>query len=548
MVIYYSDQQLHRRIKAAAACYDGIRHTTMDQFSKTIQDTTDRVVETLSNKQDLQRIGKIVSISVAAYFVTTKLYDAFLGPLSSLPGPFIGKFFRIRKYYLDHPLGTAWMKLRDYHKKYGRVVRLGPNYISVSDKDMLKQILVKDDLTKGPNYDLLAAAGNTQTMFNTRDKVFHKQRRRVVSPAFSMKYLGSLEPFMHQTTKAFVNKIDKDIKATQAADGYGTVNLWVLFQCLALDIIGETAFGRSFDMLENNEHFVPRTIGNNMKINHYLMSEPLMAGVTMKLQKRGLKSQRGRLQEFMKNIILERLQGGEKARRDDILQILIDTQHASSDEDRLTAEAIANETVLFLVAGSETTSNTSGFAVIELLRHPDKLEKLRREIDALPLEDGFVFKHEQLKHLPYLNAVINETLRKNWIAAAGLERFAQQDMVLGGKLFIPKGTRVICSIWNAQMDPEYWKNPEQFIPERWLDGAGDLSPELDAYYPFSAGSRNCIGKNFAIQEMRLSLAMLVRLYDLKAIPEEMEQAEHVRQYQTLQLESNSFKVLMKRRS
>lgn len=141
----------------------------------------------------------------------------------------------------------------------------------------------------------------------------------------------------------------------------------------------------------------------------------------------------------MKNIILERLQGGEKARRDDILQILIDTQHASSDEDRLTAEAIANETVLFLVAGSETTSNTSGFAVIELLRHPDKLEKLRREIDALPLEDGFVFKHEQLKHLPYLNAVINETLRKNWIAAAGLERFAQQDMVLGGKLFIPKG-------------------------------------------------------------------------------------------------------------
>lgn len=99
MVIYYSDQQLHRwvlvgrtwtawqiiicnrrngfadlttrRIKAAAACYDGIRHTTMDQFSKTIQDTTDRVVETLSNKQDLQRIGKIVSISVAAYFVTT---------------------------------------------------------------------------------------------------------------------------------------------------------------------------------------------------------------------------------------------------------------------------------------------------------------------------------------------------------------------------------------------------------------------------------------------------------------------------------------------
>lgn len=141
----------------------------------------------------------------------------------------------------------------------------------------------------------------------------------------------------------------------------------------------------------------------------------------------------------MKEVILERLAGGESARRNDILQILIDTQHAASDEDRLTADAIASETVLFLVAGSETTSNTSGFALIELLRQPDKLAKLRAEVDQVPLEKGEVFKHEQLKHLPYLNAVINETLRIDWIGTGGIDRIADKDVVLAGKLFVPKG-------------------------------------------------------------------------------------------------------------
>lgn len=141
----------------------------------------------------------------------------------------------------------------------------------------------------------------------------------------------------------------------------------------------------------------------------------------------------------MEKIIIERIRGGEAARRDDILQILIDTQHAHEHEDRLTAEAIASETVLFLIAGSETTSNTSGFALIELLRHPDKLAKLREEIDALPVGEDGIFKHEQLKHLPYLNGVINEALRIDWIGRDGIDRIVEQDTNLAGRLVVPRG-------------------------------------------------------------------------------------------------------------
>ena len=142
----------------------------------------------------------------------------------------------------------------------------------------------------------------------------------------------------------------------------------------------------------------------------------------------------------MKQVILERLEGGEKARRNDILQILIDTQHAHDTEDRLTAEAIAQETVLFLVAGSETTSNTTGFAIINLLKHPHLLATLRQEIDSVEMEEGqTLFNHEQLKNLPYLNAVINERMRIDSIVANGIERTTDRDMILGGRVLVPKG-------------------------------------------------------------------------------------------------------------
>lgn len=141
----------------------------------------------------------------------------------------------------------------------------------------------------------------------------------------------------------------------------------------------------------------------------------------------------------MRNIIVERLTDPSK-KRNDILQILIDTQHAHSGDDRLDPDAIANETVLFLVAGSETTSNTSGFALIELLRRPEVLAKLREEIDQVPLEEGQkLFTHDQLKHLPYLNGVINEALRIDWIGTGGLDRITTEDTLIGGKLLVPKG-------------------------------------------------------------------------------------------------------------
>ncbi|CAO3590494.1 unnamed protein product [Absidia cylindrospora] len=473
--------------------------------------------------------------------ISAKIYDACFGPLCDIPGPFYAKFFAIPRAFTDNPRGTSYRRMKALHEKYGTIVKINPSTIAISDKDWIREILVKDDLPKGPNYGFLQGSGN-QTLFNTRDKTFHKQLRRVVSPAFAVKYLNSLETFMDSCTEAFINRIDKDIESSKdGSDGFGTVDIWMLLGSLALDIIGSTAFGQSFNMVESNDHFIPIAITRGMRFAPKLVLYPFL-GQLVKL----FRLNRDPLfDSFMRDLIIKRLESDQ--RRDDILQILIDTQLASHQEDRLTVDAIIAEVVLFLIAGSETTSNTTGFAIIELLRHPDKLNKLQEEIDNVPLENGrTLHTHDQLKHLPYLNAVINETMRLNPIASNGLQRITDSDLILGGKIFIPRNTVVVCSLNHAQRNPSYWPNPEEFLPERWLDDA-QVKPCLDAFYPFSAGSRNCIGKQFALQEMRITLATLISRYQLSAIPEELEAAKDIRQFITLTVEKSSFKVLMKKR-
>lgn len=104
-------------------------------------------------------------------------------------------------------------------------------------------------------------------------------------------------------------------------------------------------------------------------------------------------------------------------------------------------------------------------------------------------------------------------------------------------------------MYHLQTNPKYWTNPFKFIPERWVPGEPEYGQDnLEAFTPFSLGSRNCIGKNFALQEMRIAIATIMKYFDLQSIPSEMKDATVRRQFITQTIEKNSFKVKVKRRS
>ncbi|KAM5466702.1 hypothetical protein MauCBS54593_005960 [Microsporum audouinii] len=201
------------------------------------------------------------------------------------------------------------------------------------------------------------------------------------------------------------------------------------------------------------------------------------------------------------------IQGGGEPPHD-LLQKLVEAfdDHIGSEFRR---SDVQDEATVFLAAGSETAANAQLFTLIMLVKNPDKLAKLYEEIDHwYPACDSRPADCEySLSGMVYLQACIDEAMRLVPAQATGSPRQCPTDQnILGYQ--IPRGTTVFPVTQQVQLDETWWHDPTKYLPERWLDTDGGERP----YWLFSAGSRVCIGKHFAMQEMHLTLISLLRRF------------------------------------
>lgn len=181
------------------------------------------------------------------------------------------------------------------------------------------------------------------------------------------------------------------------------------------------------------------------------------------------------------------------------------------DDDDITQNAF-----LVLVAGYETTSNTLTLVSHMLVNYPDVQEKVRQELMAALGPDDEEISYNTIQKLPYLNCVIQETMRLYPPIFAFVTREAVVDKQYG-KLRIPTGTAIMAATEYIHRDPSNWENPDTFDPERFLPERRKGQNPL-AFQPFGAGPRNCIGMRFAQMELRFTLAHILRKYRLEATP------------------------------
>ncbi|RHZ87305.1 hypothetical protein Glove_37g52 [Diversispora epigaea] len=437
------------------------------------------------------------------------IYCAYFGPLNKIPGPktaFLSEFF----ISLKQINGQRWKWLQYYVvPKYGPVARIAPKTIIISDRDIVKQVLVTNELPKSSRYEQLRDDKQYSTLFTARDREFHKNRRRILSPAFSIKHLTFLEGFIHSCISDLVNKIDETIimQNNNNNNEVANVDVYKLIQLNALDIIGEAAFGGSFKLVKNGDHPLPKKVFIELRRRVWQSMFPFL---------RPFMSVDPYLINFMNVLIKQRRQSESK--RKDLLQMLLDTKHL---EGGLSDFEVYDQCSEFLMAGSDSTSFTTAMTIIELSKNPDKLKRLSKEVkEALIDEEAddniLIPSHNKLKNLPYLNAVISEGLRLYPSAIdLGPGKQTTEDMVIKGH-FIPKDTIISVNIFYLHRAKKYWgEDSNEFIPERWL------TPEklpTDCFIPFSAGTRNCIGLNFAWMELRIVIATLVLRYEFKDIP------------------------------
>ena len=181
--------------------------------------------------------------------------------------------------------------------------------------------------------------------------------------------------------------------------------------------------------------------------------------------------------------------------RADILSLLLLAR--DEDGERMTDAELRDELVTLLLAGHETTATSVAWALERLVRHPDKLARLTAEIDAGREGGG-----EE-----YMTAVVNETLRVRPVVPLVVRMLTQELQV--GSYVLPKGTRVVPSIYLTNRNPRVYEDPKEFRPERFLDATGGRAISSFSWIPFGGGIRRCIGASFALLEMKVILRTML---------------------------------------
>lgn len=186
--------------------------------------------------------------------------------------------------------------------------------------------------------------------------------------------------------------------------------------------------------------------------------------------------------------------------RSSLVDLMIE---AAQDNPEFTDEKVRDNALLFLTAGSETTSTAMTWLLYLLTQHPNVYKRVMAENEQVDLET-LLLPGDLSKKVPYLTKVIQETLRLRTPVGGIVARICTHDTVIGD-LSVPKGAGFTASSYDMHHHPCYWDEPERFNPDRFAATKSNL-----AYLPFGGGRRYCIGKLMAIAEMQVMLSYILR--------------------------------------
>ncbi|KAI0266458.1 cytochrome P450 monooxygenase [Gloeopeniophorella convolvens] len=521
----------------------------------------EQVLDILRNANPALIIWTIPALVIVAHLLPW-LIDAH--GLRSYPGPWLAQFS-------DLWLGRVAQQghrsevVHELHKKYGPFVRIAPNHISISDPAALQTVYAHGNGSLKSNfYDAFVSI--TRGLFNTRDRAAHTRKRKIISHIFSQKNVLEFEPHVQQYLRLLLQQWDrlcaggaKGLKGDDGEGGWRGRNGRVWLDCLpwynylAFDIIGDLAFGSPFGMLTAAKDSAPVAKSHQQAIATY--GEEEMKYETVAIPAIKILNDRGEysasigvlppwLRPIVKRYVPWYSKGGQAvenlaglavaavakrlaspAFRVDLLTKL--QQGKDDDGNPMGKEELTAEALTQLIAGSDTTSNSSCATTYYLAANPEVQAKLQKELDdALENEDDSVSSYETVKNLPYLNAVINEALRLHSTSGIGLPRIVPEGgLIIKGQAF-KEGAILSVPSYTIHRDTHVWgKDSTVFRPERWFERDDDAIQK--AFNPFSYGPRACVGRNLATLELLIIISTVFRRYDvvLKHPEEELETRE-----------------------
>ncbi|OQE11805.1 hypothetical protein PENVUL_c002G00935 [Penicillium vulpinum] len=424
------------------------------------------------------------------------IYRLFFHPLARFPGPKLAAATHLYGAYWSLVKGGQYtLILPELHRKYGPIVRTYPNELHIHDIDAYNEVFCVgtqfDKDRRFYNYPL-----GEGSHFNMLDLKSSKSRREMFAPFLSKAAVARGDPLIHATIMKFIDilrEYGRDNRVVDLTRGYHS---------LTTDLIMNYGWQRTFGALDSPDFTYPSVV----HMNPFLVSAVLvrtfhtllMPIVTLTLQFPALAKWNTilaavfHLRTQAQNLALNAIERHKLPEQqhpsmfDLILQPDAKTGLPAPSIDDLTAEAL-----VFLVAGEESTANTLIHGTFHILSNPQIKSRLQQELSSVILDGHPMPTAETLEKLPYLRAVVKESLRFSHGAPGRLPRIVPPSGATLCGQYIPPGTAVSLSQYVYNTDGSVFPEPNTFRPERWL---GDDFKHLDRHLvSFSRGSRGCLG-------------------------------------------------------
>ncbi|CAG7729180.1 unnamed protein product [Allacma fusca] len=422
-------------------------------------------------------------------------------------------------------------------KRFGGYMELWRPVLFITDLELAKRIYIKDfdhfvnrrsiEIEKhDPHFHLV--------LFNQSGDKWKNLRSRM-SPTFTTGRIRRMFNIFDSSAKKMIRCINQKVRVQSE------IELRPFIQDLAMDIIASAAFGIETNLFEDRTSLfikmgkeIQQTFAGKAVFKFFLLSMFPKLGEMLKIRITNVDTDR-----FLSKLIVDSLKHRAKTneKRDDFLQLMIEARQGklkAEDESQLDAyekdaklkdvpvdsdlvfddDLIIAQSMLFFLGGFDTLDGLLSFALYELGVNPDIQEKLYHEVKAAVDENGGEFSYDIVNNLEYLDMVISETLRKYPIGVRSERKCNKAYTIPDSDVTVEKDILVAIPVYAIHHDPEYYPDPEKFIPSRFTkENISKRHPF--AYQPFGHGPRNCIGNRFALSETKVAVAQLILNFKLE---------------------------------
>jgi cytochrome P450 len=467
---------------------------------------------------------------VTALLVYT-LSIRFRKGLRDLPGPFWASILPLDR-MISVAKGHQFKTHLNYHRKYGPLVRIGPNHVSFSDAEALSTVYgITTKFHKSDYYrafDAKSPVGNLPTVFSIRDEIAHRALKRPVANAYSMGTMVELEPL----TDICIRILEEKLDGLQGRDiDFGEWLHWFSF-----DVITSITFSNRLGFMEQEKDVggIIEAIEGRLMYNSVIGQAPYLHDLLLG----------NRIVEYIANSIpvfarlnkaryivqfaasqLDRYKSKDTAKleyRDmlDRFKRYKDGVEVMSDKELL-SHASSN-----IFAGSDTTAISLRSMFYYFCKTPHAYKKLVAEIDEMDtqgkLSNPITFAESN--QMPYLQACMKEAMRMHPAVGLLLERVVPEGGATFAGRHLPAGTVVGANPWVVARDKEvYGDDAEAFRPERWLEADAARLKLMDRnYLAFGSGARTCLGKNISLLEMSKLVPQILRSFKVELTDPEKE--------------------------